>query len=113
MARPSGIDDLSNVAPPYAGVDLFMSDRPLQEAVTANGAGAPASFTALSAFGRHWGSADMVQAAREANRNPPALKGEVVDFDPAYHRFMSESMAAGLHTMTWQGDGHIAPPPAE
>src|SRR5581483_9781797 len=56
---------------------------------------------------------DMVQAAREANRKPPALKGEVVDFDPAYHRFMSESMAAGLHTMTWQGDGHIAPPPAE
>jgi putative acyl-CoA dehydrogenase len=113
MSRPSGIDDTSNVAPLYAGVDLFLSDRPLREAVAANGAGAPASIAALSAFGRHWGSAEMAQQARKANRNTPGLKDDIVEFDPTYHRFMRESMSAGLHAMTWQGDGSTAPPPAE
>jgi putative acyl-CoA dehydrogenase len=121
MVRASGIDDLSNQPPPYLDVDLFASDRPLREAVAANGAGAQAGLSALSAFGRHWGTARMVADARRANRVAPELAssgraGEALDivvFDGAYHRFMAESMGAGLHAMTWQADGQVAPPPAE
>ena len=104
---------LDNQSPPYVDVDLFLSDLPLREAVGANGAGAPASLAALSAFGRHWGSAAMFEDARLANAEPPRLEGEIVEFHPAYHRFMTESMKAGLHAMTWKADGATAPAPAE
>src|SRR5436190_22544838 len=60
-----------NQSPPYVDVDLYGSDLPLQSAVAAHGAGADAS--ALAAFARRWGSADMFDAAREANENPPRL----------------------------------------
>ena len=103
--------DLLNQPPPYEDVDLFTSDRPLQDAVAANGAGSEAS--ALSVFGRHWGSAEMVAQARRANQHPPQLRGDVVEFDPAYHLFMRESMQAGLHAMTWMGQGARAAAPAE
>jgi putative acyl-CoA dehydrogenase len=36
-----------------------------------------------------------------------------VEFHPAYHAFMAESMKAGLHCMTWQADATRAPAPAE
>ena len=47
---------------------------------------------------------------RLANENPPKLrtfdaKGrriDVVEFHPAYHPFMAESIAAGLHASTWR-----------
>jgi putative acyl-CoA dehydrogenase len=100
-------------------VDLFATDLPLQEAVAANGGTAPAAV--LSAFGRHWGSAEMLELGRLANESPPRLKTldpegrrlDTVEFDPAYHRFMAESMKAGLHNMTWRADGTRAPAPAE
>ena len=88
-----------NQSPPYEDVDLFASDRPLQDAVAANGGGREAA--ALSAFGRHWGSAEMFELARLANENPPKLKAfdpkgfrrDVIEFHPAYHQFMAESIA--------------------
>ena len=107
-----------NQSPPYQDVDLYGSDRPLQEAVAANGGGDEA---ALLAFGRHWGSAAMFEQARLANENPPKLhafdaqgrRRDAVEFHPAYHHFMAESMAAGLHASTWQADATRAPAPAE
>src|SRR5689334_14872530 len=94
---------VSNQPPPYEDVDLYGSDRALQEAAAANGAGADDA--ALRAFGRHWGSAAMFVQARLANENPPNLhtfdargeRSDSVEFHPAYHQFMSESVAAGLH----------------
>ena len=108
-----------NQSPPYVDVDLFSSDRPLQDAASANGAGGEAD--ALAIFGRHWGSADMFEQARLANENDPELrtfdaKGfrrDCVEFHPAYHRFMGESIATGLHCMTWRADGRRSAPPAE
>ncbi|MBV9555577.1 MAG: acyl-CoA dehydrogenase family protein [Pseudolabrys sp.] len=102
--------DAVNQSPPYANVDLFSSDIPLQEAVKANGLAAPEM---LAAFGRHWGSAGMLADAKAANENTPRLTGDIVEFDPAYHRFMASSMKAGLHNMTWKADGSRAPAPAE
>src|SRR5215213_11804849 len=93
--------DIFNQSPPYEDVDLFASDGALRDAVEANGAGA--EMTALSDFGRHWGTAAMFDAARVANENTPKLKTfdtegfrrDVVEFHPAYHGFMTESMRAG------------------
>src|SRR5712691_5840272 len=109
--------EVLNQSPPYEDVDLFLGDRPLQEAVRANGAEA----AAIAEFGRHWGSAEMIAAARLANENEPKLatfdaKGfrrDVVEFHPAYHGFMAESIGAGLHAMTWNADGSRAGPPSE
>src|ERR1700722_17202279 len=111
--------EVFNQSPPYDDIDLYSSDLPLQEAVRVNGAGDEAS--ALTAFGRQWGTAEMFAAARRANENTPKLytfdpKGfrrDVVEFHPAYHEFMRASIAAGLHASTWTASGTRAAPPAE
>src|SRR5579872_129556 len=108
-----------NQSPPYQDIDLFMSDRPLCEAVAANGAAADGEV--LSAFGRAWGTADLLVEGRLANINPPILEvsdsgrgdDRVVTFDPAYHRFMARGIADGLHASTWKEDGTHAAAPAE
>lgn len=104
-------DEMANQPPPFENVDLFQSDRPLREAAAANGAGGEAE--ALAAFGRHWGRASMFELANLADAHPPRLHGEAVRFHPAYHRFMAESMAAGLHCSTWNVDGSATAAPAE
>ena len=112
-------DEVFNQSPPYENIDLFGSDLPLKEAVEANGGGGETA--ALSAFGRQWGTAEMLSLARRANENPPKLytfdpKGfrrDVVEFHPAYHDLMRTSIAAGLHCSTWQSSGERKPPPAE
>ena len=111
--------EIFNQSPPYEDVDLFANDKPLRDAVKANGAAA--ELAALSEFGRHWGSAEMVEQGRLANENIPKLKvfdakgfrRDVVEFHPAYHRLMAESMKAGLHNAMWRADGTRAPAPAE
>src|SRR3954465_5712846 len=102
--------DISNQSPPYEDVDLFMSNRALRDAVEANGAGAEAA--ALPDFGRLWGTAAMFDASRLANGHIPKLKTfdtkgfrrDVVEFHPAYHGFMAESMRLGLHASTWTAE---------
>jgi putative acyl-CoA dehydrogenase len=112
-------DEVFNQSPPYEDIGLFTSDRPLQEAVAANGAGDEAP--ALEAFGRQWGTAEMFSLARRANENPPklytfdpkGLRRDVVEFHPAYHELMRKSVGAGLHASTWTPAGARAAPPAE
>src|ERR1051325_4546372 len=111
--------DIFNQSPPYEDVDLFTSDRALRDAVEANGAGSEAA--SLAEFGRRWGSAAMFDAARLANENTPKLKifdakgfrRDTVEFHPAYHDFMAESITAGLHASTWSADGSRASAPSE
>ena len=64
--------EVFNQSPPFEDVNLFALDRPLAEAVTANGGLAAAD--ELSEFGRHWGSAAMAARGRAANENPPKLR---------------------------------------
>jgi putative acyl-CoA dehydrogenase len=111
--------EVLNQSPPYVDVDLFTSDRPLRDAVEANDPSA--ELPELSIFGRHWGSAELIEQGRLANENPPKLKivdqkgfrCDVVEFHPAYHRFMAESIAAGIHAATWQANGTRATAPTE
>jgi putative acyl-CoA dehydrogenase len=111
--------EVFNQPPPFADVDLYALDVPLQEAVAAFGdSGEDAT---LSTFGKHWGSAEMLDQARLANSYPPVLRSfdanghrrDEVEFHPAYHRFMAESVAAGLHASTWTADAKPAPAPAQ
>jgi putative acyl-CoA dehydrogenase len=124
MTAPGNFTDLANQSPPYEDVDLFSSDRPLQDAVASNAGGAETE--ALAAFGRRWGSAAMFELGRQANSHPPQLetldaqvlhadgfRGDVVEFHPAYHDFMSESVGGGLCASTWTAAATPAPPPAQ
>ena len=122
MAPRSRSDDYAafNQSPPYEDVDLFSSDVPLVGAVRANG-GDDGESAALSAFGRRWGSAEVFALGREANENPPKLhafdalgfRSDTIEFHPAYHQLMRESVAAGLHASTWAESGSRAAPPSE
>ena len=103
--------DVTNQSPLFVDVDLFAVDQPLRDAVAAFGRGDETA--ALSDFGQRWGTAGMFEQARLANTYTPVLRQfdargfrrDVVEFHPAYHHFMAESMAAGLHGMTWNPDG--------
>jgi putative acyl-CoA dehydrogenase len=119
MAARSDTHDVINQSPLYVDVNLYASDRPLQDAVAANGAKGEA--IALSAFGKRWGAAEMFEQARLANENPPKLRSfdakgfrrDQVEFHPAYHRLMAESLKEGLHASTWRADATPAGAPAE
>jgi putative acyl-CoA dehydrogenase len=119
MTGRSETHEVLNQSPSYQDVDLYGDDRALQDAVAANWA--KGEIPALASFGRHWGSAAMFEQARLANDNPPKLRAfdgkgyrtDVVEFHPAYHHFMAESIKAGLHASTWRPDGTRAAMPAE
>ena len=114
---PASAGALDNQPPPYGDVDLFGSDPALMAAVGAFGAGDAAHD--LAAFGRRWGRAELFAAAETANAQPPQLivgadgRRDVVAFNDSYHRFMGESIAAGLQASTWTVTGARAPAPAE
>jgi putative acyl-CoA dehydrogenase len=111
--------EVFNQSPPFEDVDLFALDRPLAEAVAANGGGAAEK--QLSEFGKHWGSATMAARGRIANENPPKLRSfdargnrrDEIEFHPAYHELMAHSAHAGVHNSTWDRDGKPAGAPSE
>ncbi len=121
MAAPSRFDthEVTNQSPPFADVDLFGLDAPLHDAVRHNGAAADVK--ALAAFGQRWGTAEMLDLGRRANENPPQLRAfdphglrrDFVEYHPAYHLFMAESVGARLQTSSWRSDGSAAPAPAQ
>ncbi len=121
MATRSRFDthEVFNQSPPYENVDLFSSDAPLIGAVKANGAAL--ELPALAAFGKQWGAAEMFALGRQANENPPKLhtfdpkgyRSDTVEFHPAYHALMRDSIAAGIHASTWTANGERAAAPAE
>ncbi|MHB0768261.1 acyl-CoA dehydrogenase family protein [Bradyrhizobium sp. 5.13L] len=120
MTQPSfATHEVFNQSPPFEDVDLFAVDRPLIEAVKANG-GAAAE-RELSDFGKHWGSAAMADRGRMANENTPKLRSfdakgnrrDQVEFHPAYHELMAYSAHAGVHNSTWTAEGKPAGDAAE
>src|ERR1700722_9094983 len=106
--------EVLNQSPPFEEVDLFALDRPLVDAVAANGGASAAK--ELSEFGQHWGSAAMADRGRVANENTPKLRifdsrgnrRDEVEFHPAYHELMAHSAHAGVHNSTWTTHGKPA-----
>src|ERR1700739_2533660 len=98
-------------SPPFWDVDLFAIDRPLMDAVAANGG--TSAQEELSEFGQHWGSAEMAERGRLANENTPKLRTfdsrgnrrDEIEFHPAYHELMARSAHAGVHNSTWTAHG--------
>lgn len=120
MTQPSfATHEVFNQSPQFEDIDLFAVDRPLVDAVKANG-GAAAE-RELSQFGKHWGSAAMADRGRAANENTPKLRSfdakgnrrDQVEFHPAYHELMAHSAHAGVHNSTWTADGKPAGDAAE
>src|SRR6266436_5165487 len=111
--------DVLNQSPPFEDVDLLALDRPLVDAVAANGGASAAK--ELSEFGKHWGSAAMAARGRLANENTPKLRAfdprgnrrDEVEFHPAYHELMAHAAHAGLHNSTWDAQGKPAGGAAE
>ena len=103
-----------NQTPPFEDVNLYDIDRPLAEALAVNGGSNAAQ--ELSAFGRQWGAAAMMERGRLANENTPKLRSydargyrrDQVEFHPAYHELMAHSAHAGLHNSTWTATGEVA-----
>jgi len=119
MEQAMRVEEVFNQSPPYVDIDLYTSDRPLKEAIAANGG--EREEAELSALGKRWGTAEMFELARAANEHPPELKAfdakgfrrDVIDFHPAYHQLMAESIAAGLAASTWREDATPARAPAQ
>lgn len=120
MTQPSfATHEVFNQSPPFEDIDLFAVDRPLVDAVKANGG--TAAERELSQFGKHWGSAAMADRGRAANENTPKLRSfdakgnrrDQVEFHPAYHELMARSAHAGVHNSTWTADGKPAGDAAE
>jgi putative acyl-CoA dehydrogenase len=119
MEHAMRVEEVLNQSPPYVDVDLYASDRPLKEAIAANGGEGEAA--TLSAFGKRWGTAEMFELGRAANEHRPELKAfdakgfrrDVIEFHPAYHQLMAESVAAGLAASTWREDATPAHAPAQ
>ena len=119
-SSPFATHEVFNQVPPLGDVDLWGDDRALQAAVAAFGVSDAKEAASLAAFGERWGSAEMAEFGRLANENPPKLRAydphgyrvDRVEFHPAYHALMRESMAAGIHCSTWGPSGKLAMPGA-
>ena len=100
--------DVFNQPPPFEGVNLFVADRPLVEALRREGAGWAEE--RVRAFGELVGRPETIAWGFQANGNPPALRshdrrGERIDeveFHPAWHALMELGVEHGLHALPWR-----------
>jgi putative acyl-CoA dehydrogenase len=101
--------EVFNQTPPFVDVNLAALDKPLLGALEAFGGASAPNDVASQATAL--GTAENFELARLANENPPKLKvfdarGErrdFVEFHPAYHALMRQSIAAGLASSTFEG----------
>src|ERR1700726_4379642 len=116
---PFATHEVFNQSPPFEDIDLFTVDKPMAEAVAANGGASAAK--ELSEFGEHWGSAAMAARGRVANENTPKLRTfdsrgnrrDEVELHPAYHELMAHSAHPSVHNSTWNAHGEPAGGAAE
>ena len=89
---------LTNEAPPLVGYDLFGENRPLAEALEREGGGWWAE--RCSTFGLLL-TGEPLEWGRLANEFPPKLRGNEVEFHPAWHELMRLSLSHGVHSLSW------------
>lgn len=99
--------DVTNQPPPLENYDLLSSDPVLRDALVREHAGW--ALDELSMLGRLLGSAEMIAAGAEANRNSPVLKSfdryghriDEVEFHGSWHKLLGLALNAGLHSGPW------------
>jgi len=99
--------EVLNQVPPLEGYNLYTADAALQEAVQREGAGAHTRV--LIDYGAWLGTSEAAELARRANVRPPIAEqfdrlGNRVDkvfYDDAWHAFMKQAMARGMHCLAW------------
>lgn len=106
--------DVFNQSTPWADVNLFTTNQPLQDALRLHAPGLP--LAGLTALGAEMGSAEMLTHARLANTYQPQLRThdrfghrtDVVEFHPSYHALIGAALRHGLHATPWsrQDTGH-------
>ncbi len=107
VASVARTHDVFNQSTPWADVNLFTTNAPLQSALRLHAPGLPLG--ALTALGAEMGSADMQTHARLANTHKPQLRThdrfghrtDVVEFHPSYHALMGAALRHGLHATPW------------
>jgi putative acyl-CoA dehydrogenase len=100
---------VTNQPPPLEGLNLFEQNRPLVEALEREGAGWGAENA--SAVGALAGG-EGIRLGFEANDNPPRLKThdrfgnrvDQVEFHPAWHRLMENSVTHEAHALPWRSE---------
>ncbi|WP_422367668.1 isovaleryl-CoA dehydrogenase [Pelagibius sp.] len=119
MSEPSFVThEVTNQSPPFEGLNLFMTDAALGEAVAREGAAD--AVPDLTEFGALMGGAESFETGRLANEHPPRLRrydqkgfpADIVEFHPAYHQAMTRSFEAGLHCSAWDHLKTPGRPPA-
>jgi putative acyl-CoA dehydrogenase len=106
--------EVFNQSTPWADVNLFTTNQPLQDALRLHAPGLP--LEGLTALGAEMGSAEMQAHARLANTYKPQLRthdrfghrADVVEFHPSYHALIGAALRHGLHATPWlrQDTGH-------
>ncbi|CAA2139889.1 isovaleryl-CoA dehydrogenase [Hyphomicrobium sp. ghe19] len=99
--------EVTNQPPPLENYDLLSSDPVLREALFRENAGW--ALDDLSTLGRLLGTAGMIGAGADANRNPPVLKSfdrfghriDEVEFHGSWHTLLGLALNAGLHSGPW------------
>ncbi len=99
--------EVLNQAPPLEHGNLYRRNAPLLEGLAREGAGAAHEW--MAARGAELGSAQMLEWAAQANRNPPTPKlfdvagnrRDEVEFHPAYHELMAYLKRHGASAGPW------------
>jgi putative acyl-CoA dehydrogenase len=109
--------EVTNQSEPLSEWNVYSGDLALVDAVrflstdigNSNGSLNNPLGVALTAFGKHIGSASYAQAANQANRKGPVVHNfdsrgrrlDVVEFHPAYHQLMQYAAEQGLAAAPW------------
>lgn len=110
MASSVQNNDVFNLVPAFAGLNLFASDPVLGALVE----GLPQSVVdQLAQHGAQWGTPETFELGRIANVSAPLVRSfdatgvriDQLEFHPAYHALMRRSVAAGLHCSVWDAQG--------
>ena len=112
--------EVTNQPGEFSGVNLYLTDRALREAVLREAG--PWLDRRMAALGAIVGSEDVLEWGELANRHPPELVafdryGRRLDearFHPAYHQLMALAMDHKIHDLAWTATepgrhlGHMA-----
>ena len=117
LSAASLTHEVLNQAPALRDYNLFSSDPVLSRALEREGAAW--ALPRLEEFGHLMGTEELIRAGFLANENPPVLhthdrfghRIDEVEFHPAWHDLMRNSIAHGLHNLAWteqKPGGHVA-----